>query len=173
MEIFNDWCNEVASSFLTFKLLFKETSERDEILLRTHDDLKFWKENALCLLVAFDSTKKYKVKIEDLKKFIFVHQNVCWVTYSVEIEYNVIFLYLNNDSIFEGIWSNLLGSGKIKDILIIDSLIRLAKGDDDPIYRQTNEIFHSYNVSVDENSIGKLTQGIDRSPIMIFIMIRL
>lgn len=47
----------------------------------------------------------------------------------------------------------------MKDVLIIDSLVRLAINDDATDYRPIKDILLSYEVSLEEESTGKILKG--------------
>jgi hypothetical protein len=100
-----------------------------------------------------------------------MHQDACWITYGIEYEYNVIWRYfqsLENDAL-EIAWTGLMSNGKMKDILIIDALIRLALVDDDTIYQSVKNILTRYgDVDTPEELRGKIFSHGNR-----FIIIRL
>lgn len=178
MEVW-DRCSVITNSVFTFKLVFEENEclyqkqheggvaeEKQKTVLRTlryHEDLLAWCSKALYLL-AYNGEKKFLIEMNDLAEFIFLHQNVYWVTYAIELEFYVVSNHLCKIGAnkIDSVWRNLVRTGKMKDVLIIDSLVRLAISDDTTDYKSIKDIALSYEVILDENSTGKILKGNDK-----------
>lgn len=133
---------------IVFKLLFEDKSNRGSLSLQSNDDLNYWSDCAQHFL-AFDGFHNYIVRRDSWALFASMHHDVIWVTYGIEYEYNILWRHFQSlaDDSTERIWTNLMSNGQMKDILIIDALVRLALTDDDTLYQSVKEILTRYGQS--------------------------
>jgi hypothetical protein len=139
-------------------------NNRDALSLQTNDDLKAWCECAHNILV-YDGHQSFFVRREAWAQFVKLHRHVCWITYAIEYEYNVLWKHFATlgDEESEQIWTELMSNGQMKDILIIDALIRLALADEDTAYPPVKDILARYGeTDLPEVLPGKLFYGMGR-----------
>eukprot|EP01126_Amoeba_proteus_P006401 TRINITY_DN1223_c0_g2_i7.p1 TRINITY_DN1223_c0_g2~~TRINITY_DN1223_c0_g2_i7.p1 ORF type:complete len:277 (+),score=41.83 TRINITY_DN1223_c0_g2_i7:105-935(+) len=131
-------------SFISFKLLVRAPTG-PTFDLDSPMNVRDWVEEILC---AVASTGKEHVVVlkKDIPTFINTHRGSCFVTHNVEFEWMALLCYLKG--IDENIWETCLevvNQGRLRDVLILDALVRLAVCDDSTTNRPLESVLADYH----------------------------
>jgi DNA polymerase I-like protein with 3'-5' exonuclease and polymerase domains len=107
----------------------------------------------LALVSVSDGTKHRLIQPDQLDEFISQHADRHFIAHNAAFDFAVLRKSLRSDNA----WLGICNEGRLHDTMILDALIRLARSDEEPTYRDLGTVVRAYlEIDIDKNDPYRL-----------------